>query len=230
MQLFAELKRRGVVQVGVAYMVTSWLLVQVAGTVFPAFDTPAWVMRALFILLTVGFPITLLISWVFDLTSHGLIRTPDASLDSPANSKRSGFANMITIGILAAAVILFALDKFYWKSDLLPAARPQTEVVAVLPFQNMNNEASNDAFTLGVHEDLLTQLSKIRVFRTLSRTSVSRYMSTQNYQSLKSQRSWARVSSWRVACSAQKTGFASIHNWSMVIPTATCGPKPMIAN
>jgi TolB-like protein/cytochrome c-type biogenesis protein CcmH/NrfG len=173
--LFVELKRRGVVQVGVAYVVTSWLLVQVADTVLPAFSAPDWAMRATIILLAIGFPITLVISWVFDLTSKGIIRTTDLPGDEAITPARTGRLNYVIIGVLTAAVIMFALDKFVWKTELGPGNDSEAASIAVLPFQNMSQDPANDAFAAGIHDDLLTQLSKIHAFRTLSRTSMLRY-------------------------------------------------------
>ena len=76
MSVLKELRRRGVIQVGMAYVVLSWLTIQVADVILPAFEAPDWVMKVLIILLAVGFPITLVISWVFDFTGKGFTRTP----------------------------------------------------------------------------------------------------------------------------------------------------------
>ncbi len=172
--LFSELKRRGVVQTAVAYTVTAWLLVQVADAILPAFEAPEWGMRALIILLAIGLPVTLLCSWLFDLTHKGFVRTVDGE-DQPAPMIGSGTANVIIIGVLVAAVILFSLDKFVWQSELLPNPSGRAQSVAVLPFQNLSSDPANDAFAKGIHDDLLTQLSKIKSFSTLSRTSTLGY-------------------------------------------------------
>ena len=179
MSVLKELRRRGVIQVGMAYVVLSWLTIQVADVILPAFEAPDWVMKVLIILLAVGFPITLVISWVFDFTGKGFTRTPSTT-ESPAEvSQRSGLINYLIMGVLLAAVVLFTLDKFVWQSDLGSASSPSSVAVAVLPFQNMSNDPENNAFSWGVHDDLLTQLSKISGFKTLSRTSTQRYAQTE---------------------------------------------------
>jgi len=174
-----ELKRRGVVQGGMAYVLVGWLLVQVADIVLPAFSAPDWIMRALIVLLAVGFPVTLVISWLFDLTRKGFIRTRDQDSSSTEGTLKNDLINQVIIGVLAAAVIVFALDKFVWKSVLSSGKSTAPIAVAVLPFQNMTSNPDNDAFSWGIHDDLLTQLSKINGFKTLSRTSTQRFAETQ---------------------------------------------------
>ena len=173
--MFGELKRRGVLQVGMAYVVTAWLLVQVADVVFPAFDSPEWIMRGLIVLLAIGFPTTLILSWLFDLTSRGLVRTEDVEDSGQSALLRGALLNYVIIGVLAAAVVMFALDKFVWDSGLMPADAPADAIVAVLPFRNISGDNENNSLSFGIHDDLLTQLSKITGFRTISRTSVMRY-------------------------------------------------------
>jgi len=176
--LFTELKRRGVLRVAIAYTVSAWLLVQVADTVLPAFNAPEWSMRIVIILLGIGFPVTLLVSWLFDLTSKGFVRAEDVQEDTQPK-RGSGLANIIVTGLLAAAVILFSLDKFVWNSKLVPGNIDTPQAIAVLPFENLSSDSGNDAFTLGIHDDLLTQLSKIKSFKTLSRTSMLRFAGSQ---------------------------------------------------
>lgn len=178
MSILNELKRRGVIQVGMAYVVLSWLTIQVADVVLPIFEAPDWAMKILVMLLAVGFPITLVISWVFDFTSKGFTRTQSLTESAADVSMRSGLINYFIMGVLLAAVVLFTLDKFVWKSELGSASSPSTVSVAVLPFQNMTNDPENNAFSWGIHDDLLTQLSKISGFKTLSRTSTQRYAQT----------------------------------------------------
>lgn len=175
--LFSELKRRGVFQVGMAYVVTSWLLVQVADVVLPAFEVPDWTMRAIIVLLAIGLPIALVVSWLFDLTAQGVVRTDDADVPRSAQASNAPL-NTVIIAMLAAAVVLFALDKFVWNSQLVPANTAGKPSVAVLPFVNMTQDRANDAFAAGVHDDLLTQLSKISGLRTHSRTSVQQFAGT----------------------------------------------------
>ena len=108
---FAELKRRNVYKVAVAYAVVAWLLIQVATQVFPFFDIPNWVVRLIVLLIILGFPIALLISWAFELTPEGLKRTEDVSPNDskPRWSARKFTVVMMAIAILAGGLLLFRL-------------------------------------------------------------------------------------------------------------------------
>src|SRR5712692_9806643 len=77
-KFFAELKRRKVYSVAVAYLVAGWALAQGIAQVFPVFDIPNWVVRLVVLLIVLGFPVALLLSWFFDITRYGIIRTADA--------------------------------------------------------------------------------------------------------------------------------------------------------
>lgn len=179
MNLFSEFKRRGVFQVGMAYTVVSWLLIQVASILFPTFDAPVWYMQATVWVLVLGFPIALVISWVFDLTARGLVRTEDMDVLGIRSPVDHGMLNHVIIGLLSAAVLLFALDKFYWKTKIEPTHGPDRQSIAVLPFKNMSGDVNNDPLAVGIHDDLLTQISKISALRTISRTSVLRYAQSE---------------------------------------------------
>lgn len=174
MSLYSELKRRGVLQAGIAYTVFMWLLIQVASILLPAFNAPEIFMQALIVLILVGFPITVTLAWVWDLTPQGIKKTDVHSQTAAPTIFPGNSLNYSIIGFLTAAVVLFALDKFIWKTELGTAGKREI-TLAVLPFQNMTGDSDNAPFTTGIHDDLLTQLSKIRAFKTISRTSVSQY-------------------------------------------------------
>src|SRR5213595_787539 len=74
---FAELKRRNVYKVAVAYAVVGWLVVQVTTQVFPIFEIPNWALRLIVLAIVIGFPIALVLAWAFELTPEGLKRTED---------------------------------------------------------------------------------------------------------------------------------------------------------
>ncbi len=175
MSLLRELKRRGVVRVGVAYIVVSWLLIQVADIMLDAFEAPGWLFRAFIILLAIGMPVSLVLSWLFEFTPRGLVR--ESNIEPGADPGRAVYSslNVVVISILAAAVTLFALDRFWWRS-----ADPADEAggaasVAVLPFVNRSSLEEDAYFAEGIHDDLLTTLAKIGSLRVTSRTSVMRY-------------------------------------------------------
>jgi len=197
LSLFNELKRRNVFRVGAAYVVSSWLLIQVAETIFPLFgfgDAPA---RLLVVVLAIGFIPTLIFSWVFELTPDGLKKEDDlvrSQSITPVTGKK--LDRMITV-VLVLALGYFAFDKF----ALDPArdvqiaeiaaqagaeqAREEARLgmrneksIAVLPFINRSQQQEDEYFTDGMHDEVLTRLAKIATLKVISRTSVMRYRDT----------------------------------------------------
>ena len=177
---FAELKRRNVYKVAVAYAVVAWLLIQVATQVFPFFDIPNWVVRLVVLLVVLGFPIALLISWAFELTPEGLKRTEDVP---PNDSKPRWSARKFTVVLdggrdLAGGLLLFLgrvnlLDR---RHQLRSRQLPEKSI-AVLPFENLSSDKENAYFADGIQDEILTRLSKIADLKVISRTSTQHYKS-----------------------------------------------------
>ncbi len=179
MSFISELRNRHVFRAAFAYMVVSWLLVQVADLLLEAFAVPPWVFRSFIVLLAIGFPVALILSWFFEMTTAGLVRSADLpKMEAELNAFRR-YLNPIIISMLSAAVILFAIDKFGWINGPMeetPAiASKQHYSVAVLPFVNRSGYAESAYFVDGIHDDLLTMLAKIKALSVTSRTSVMRY-------------------------------------------------------
>ena len=137
---FAELKRRNVYKVAVAYAVVSWLLIQIATQVFPFFEVPNWAIRLVVLLLILGFPVALVLSWAFDITPQGI------KLESEVgpNEKKTRRAGRRLIGItIALALVAAGLLAFQLLQSRLPSishgdpAVPPTSI-AVLPFADMS--------------------------------------------------------------------------------------------
>ena len=167
MSVFRELQRRKVIRVAGVYLVVAWLLLQVAATVAPILNLPHWFEELVFALLALGFPVALLFAWAFELTPVGLQR--DSGEISPGSSKLVDYVILAAIAIGAAWFVWLQADKApSAPNDLDPS-------VAVLPFENMNADEENEAFSAGVHSDLLAQLARIKTLRTVSRTSMIRY-------------------------------------------------------
>ena len=98
MKFFAELKRRNVYKVAVAYAVIGWLLVQVTTQVFPFFEIPNWAVRLVVLAIVIGFPIALVIAWAFELTPQGLKRTEDVDLAAEGSRKSHAWIYVVDRG------------------------------------------------------------------------------------------------------------------------------------
>ena len=180
---FAELKRRNVYKVAVAYVVVAWLLIQIATQVFPFFDIPNWVVRLVVILLALGFPPALLISWAFELTPEGLKRTEDVAPNEPKFGRKTrALAVLVVTGALLAAGLLFF--RLFPSPPPPPAAVAGPAVsaksIAVLPFENLSAEKANAYFADGIQDEILTRLAKIADLKVISRTSTQHYKSAPN--------------------------------------------------
>jgi adenylate cyclase len=169
---FAELKRRNVYKVAVAYAVVGWLLVQVATQVFPFLEIPNWVVRLVIALVLIGFPIALVIAWAFETTPEGIKRTEDVDLSAVNRSKKHTWIYIVVIGA-AISVALFFLGRYTAGNAgvaVLPSAVAQKSI-AVLPFANMSADKNDEYLSDGVSEELITALSKITGLQVKARTS-----------------------------------------------------------
>jgi len=165
---FEELKRRKVYRVAIAYIVASWALAQGIAQVFPVFDIPNSRIRVVILLLLIGFPIALVLAWIFDITPTGIERT---SRVQPALVPARRRRNVLWLGI--AGVAISTAVGFL----VLPraVARKVDKSIAVLPFENLSDDKENAFFADGIQDDILTNLSKIGELKVISRTSVMPY-------------------------------------------------------
>jgi len=170
---FSELKRRRVFKVAIVYLAAAWLLLQVAATVAPILELPAWFEKAVLLLLAVSFPVAVILAWAFQLTPAGVQRDT-GSKSLPSEDRRA--ADRIVVLVLGLALAYFVADKFFLIERDMHS--PLEASVAVLPFTNMTQDDSNDPFAAGIHDDLLTHLSRIASLKTTSRTSVLQYRGT----------------------------------------------------
>jgi TolB-like protein/Tfp pilus assembly protein PilF len=204
LSFFNELKRRNVLRIGIAYLIGSWFLIQVAETIFPLFgfdDSPA---RIIVIILAIGLVPALIFAWAFEMTPEGLKQEKDIDRTISTTPQTAKKLNRTITVVLALSLGYFVVDKFVLdpqrelalqqeQAELLAVATEEarkagrsealggsanSNSIAVLPFANLSGDAANEPFTLGIHDDLLTHLSRIKALRTISRTSVLQYKGT----------------------------------------------------
>ena len=169
---FAELKRRNVYRVAVAYGVIAWLLVQAASIVLPTFDAPPVMLRLTIVVLALGFPLAIALAWIFEITPEGVKRTDDVAPQQSVGRATGRKIDVIIIVVLAAVIGLLVFDRFRGRS--LSSASLEKSI-AVLPFDNFSDDKENAFFADGIQDDILTSLAKIHDLKVISRTSVTPY-------------------------------------------------------
>ena len=183
---FAELKRRNVYKVAVAYAVVGWLVMQVAATVVPALHLPDGVTTAVVVLTLLGFPIALVIAWAFEMTPEGMKRTENVPPNEiiPQWSRRKFVAFVALVAVIAAGFFVFRLVRPL-RIEVAPTATngaaaavviPEKSI-AVLPFDNLSEDKANAYFADGMQDEIITRLAKIGELKVISRTSTQRYRS-----------------------------------------------------
>lgn len=192
MSFFNELKRRNVLRAALAYLAGAWLLIQIVETLFPVFGLSDGAIRAVVIVLAVGFPVTIVLAWVFEWSPQGLVR--DNSVVEPSNVAANRRIDRIIIAILILALGLFAIDRF-----ILDPARDAQEIavatetaragalkdafgdksIAVLPFDNLSSDPEQGYLADGLAEELLNLLARIQGLRVTSRTSAFKFKGSE---------------------------------------------------
>ncbi|PYL65597.1 MAG: hypothetical protein DMF25_03015 [Verrucomicrobia bacterium] len=202
LNLFAELKRRNVYKVAVAYVVAGWALAQGIAQVFPVFDVPNWVVRVIVLLIVIGFPIALVLAWAFELTPEGLKRTETADAAHQHSSSRVWIYVVIVGG--AISIGLFFLGR-YTVQRASTNAVVTNKSIAVLPFENLSDDKSNAYFADGIQEEILTRLAKVADLRVIARTSTERYKSSpENLPQIAQQLGVAHILEGSVQKAAEK--------------------------
>src|SRR4051812_24823323 len=173
---FAELKRRNVYKVAVAYAVVAWLLIQAASILFPTYEAPAWVMKVFVAVIVLGFPVALVFSWAFEITPEGIRREEEVSANESItrHTGRRIVGVTIVIAVLAAALFIFQLLRPRLANTAAQLATANTvpeKSVAVLAFANLSDDKGSEYFSDGISEELLTVLQKIPGLRVAARTS-----------------------------------------------------------
>jgi TolB-like protein/Flp pilus assembly protein TadD len=172
---FAELQRRNVYKVGAMYAVAGWLLVQVVTQVLPIFDVSALVQRIIVLVIVAGFPVALVLSWIYELTPQGIVKTGEVAPDASVTRHTGQQLNRAIIGVLVIAVLVLLAKEFWPHTGTGTAGGDKS--IAVLPFENLSDDKANAYFAEGIQDEILTKLAGIAELKVISRTSTEKYKS-----------------------------------------------------
>ena len=198
MSFFNELKRRNVFKVAIAYVVVTWLVLQVADVMIDNIGAPDWLFSSILLVLGIGFPVALVFAWAFELTPEGIKRENEVDRSRSIAPKTGSKIDRAIIAVLTLALGYFAWQHFSVRPDPAgdpatgaavsgpdtkasaesPSPLPNDKSIAVLPFENRSQREEDEYFSSGIHDDLLTQLAQINSLRVISRTSVAQFKDT----------------------------------------------------
>jgi TolB-like protein/cytochrome c-type biogenesis protein CcmH/NrfG len=179
--LLQELGRRHVARVAVIYAAVAFAFLEAADIIISALELPAWTIRWVVVFALLGFPVTLILAWVYDLTPQGITRT-GPTRDEAVAAAPSPIRLFVVAVLMLASVVLVAGTgwvSFQWSTAPVETEMLDPMSIAVLPLANLDPEDEAGIFASGIHDDLLSQLSKIQDFRVISRTSVVQYRDTE---------------------------------------------------
>ncbi|MDX1459997.1 MAG: hypothetical protein R3348_02980, partial [Xanthomonadales bacterium] len=177
--------------------VSAWILVQVADILFEAIGTPEWVMQTMLVFLGIGFFVAMFFAWAFELTPEGIKKESEVDRSQSITPQTGKKLNNAILVLMALAIAYLLFDKFSSgsgsitdepESAMIPADNAVIEPdpsaisrqsIAVLPFDNRSPDPADAFFTEGIHDDLLTTLSRIGSLKVISRTSVTQYKGTE---------------------------------------------------
>ncbi len=185
MSIINELKRRNVFRVGVAYVIVSWLLAQVADLMLENFGAPDWVMKSFLGFLVIGFPLAVFFAWAFEMTPEGIKKEKDVDRSQSITPQTGQKLNSAIIGIMAIALAWFVWDKFastpeaVTPTEVVQPSAAETVVgqtsaiksVAVLPFVAMSDGPDDEYFADGLTEEILNALAQLPELLVTARTS-----------------------------------------------------------
>lgn len=177
-----ELQRRHVVKAGIAYLALSWVLVEVATAVLPLFEVSDVFLKGLVILMAIGFPIWLIIAWVYDFSPQGIKKTKDVPFNPAVSTQKNLQLNRVIIGGLSIAVILLVVNQVRLTTNR-PEGQPAmasmlpnfTSSIAVLAFDDMSPEKDQEWLSDGISEEILNKLAQYKDLRVESRTNSFAY-------------------------------------------------------
>lgn len=182
MSLFAELKRRNVIRVGLAYLVASWLLIEVSSLILDIYNAPGWVSQVIVALLAVGFPVALFFAWAFEITPEGIKRESNIDRTQSITHETAKRLDVVTIVMVVLAGALLVGDRLLapggGQAPANLASADGRASIAVLPFVNMSADPANEYFSDGLTETLLHMLAQVKDLRVAARTSAFAFKGT----------------------------------------------------
>jgi TolB-like protein len=176
---FAELKRRNVYKVAVAYIVGGWALSQGIAQVFPVFDVPNWAIRLVVLLIIIGLPVALVLAWAFEITPQGIKRTETAdAMPQAGREKNNAWIYVVVLGAVVS-IGLFFLGRYTAgnatsRNSEAAATVPQKSI-AVLPLLNESGDPKDEYFSDGLSEELIAALAQISGLKVIGRSSSFRF-------------------------------------------------------
>lgn len=183
-QFFRELRRRGVFGTTAIYIVAGWVFVQVASEVFPAFNIPEFAIRYVWIGVGLGFPLALIVGWMYDVSTRGISRTARTGSDQSADTslKRIDYLVLSGVGVVAIGIIITLLGEIVKLQEpgfvQSKAREADPNSVAVLPLDNFTGDPEQEYFVAALHEALTAGLTGISALKVISRTSASAFVNT----------------------------------------------------
>ncbi|HSG98262.1 MAG TPA: hypothetical protein VLA11_09750, partial [Woeseiaceae bacterium] len=204
MTLLTELKRRNVFRVAAAYVVLSWLILQMGDLLFDLMGLPEWANRIVLVILLLGFPVAVIFSWIYELTPEGVKKESAVDRTRSITPETGRKLNHITIGMIVLGIAVVGIDRFLLPEQ--PTTQPVTETspdavtasgetsagegavttdgglpsIAVLPFADMSPEGDQGYFSDGIAEEILNVLVRIDDLKVASRTSSFAFRGSQH--------------------------------------------------
>lgn len=170
-----ELKRRNVFRVGIAYVLVSWAILQFVDIIQDPLSLPEWFQKVTIVFIAIGFPVALIVSWAFEVTPEGVMKTADVDKSKSITHGTGTKINKLIIGALVLAVAFLLYDKFFINPDqsqpIISEAQAAQTSIAVLPFVNMSSDPEQEFFSDGITEEILNVLAKNRSLKVAGRTS-----------------------------------------------------------
>jgi TolB-like protein/Tfp pilus assembly protein PilF len=171
-----ELKRRNVFKVAVAYAIAGWLIIQIVTVIEAPLNIPDWFDTVVIVLVGIGFPLTLIFAWAFELTPEGIKKSKEVEITESVTDRTGKKLNGVIISVLSIALFFVIVERiFFAKASILEdagaIAKIETASIAVLPFVNMSSDTENEYFSDGLSEELLNALAKVEDMQVAGRTS-----------------------------------------------------------